>query len=115
MKRNIAFLILGAITVTMIFFKMNREIDLSWWWIFAPLWVPVALGIVFIILFGIITYIWDIDAELYECIGCEGYFRYEKMTQDNAGEDYCPECWKHFEPHLKAEYEELVKNGEIEA
>ncbi len=61
MKRNIAFLILGAITVTMIFFKMNREIDLSWWWIFAPLWVPVAIGILFIIICAIAVLITEIQ------------------------------------------------------
>ncbi|MBN9312917.1 MAG: hypothetical protein J0I53_07685 [Chryseobacterium sp.] len=54
MKRNIAFLILGAITVTMISLKMNREIDLSWWWVFAPLWIPFAMFIITMLILAIL-------------------------------------------------------------
>jgi len=28
--------------------KLGNVIDWSWWWVFAPLWVPVALFVVFI-------------------------------------------------------------------
>lgn len=28
--------------------KLGNVIDWSWWWVFAPLWIPVALVVVFI-------------------------------------------------------------------
>lgn len=57
---------------------------------------------------------WEPDIDLQECIWCSGRSNYEEMIQDNAGEDYCPECWKEAEPILKAEYDQLVKDGEID-
>lgn len=57
---------------------------------------------------------WEPDIDLQQCIWCSGRSNYEEMIQDNAGEDYCPECWKEAEPILKAEYDMLVKNGEID-
>ena len=36
------------------------------------------------------------------------------MIQDAGDNDYCPECWKEAEPILQAEYDEMVKNGEID-
>jgi hypothetical protein len=57
---------------------------------------------------------WEPDIDLQQCIWCSGRSNYEEMIQDNAGEDYCPECWKKAEPILKAEYDMLVKNGEID-
>lgn len=55
-----------------------------------------------------------IDNDLEECIGCAEEFDYDTMQQDSAGENYCSECWKHFKPILKAEYEELKAKGEID-
>lgn len=52
--------------------------------------------------------------ELEECIGCSEKFNYEIMEQDNSNENYCPECAKEMFPVMKAEYEEMVRNGEIE-
>lgn len=52
--------------------------------------------------------------DMDECIGCCYRFDYEVMTQDDAGENYCPECWAHFKPILKADYEEAVRNGEMD-
>lgn len=56
----------------------------------------------------------NFDRKLETCIGCDKKFFYEKMSQDNAGENYCPPCWVHFKPLLKAEYDELKANGEID-
>lgn len=52
--------------------------------------------------------------DMVECIGCGNKCYYEDMTQDDAGEDYCPECWPIFKPILRAEYDELKAKGEIE-
>lgn len=57
---------------------------------------------------------WEPDIFITECIGCDGKFNIEEMSQDDAGEDYCPECWEHFKPLLQAEYDELKANGEID-
>lgn len=57
---------------------------------------------------------WEPDFEIVECIGCSGKFNHEEMSQDDADENYCPECWAHFKPILKAEYDELKANGEID-
>lgn len=48
------------------------------------------------------------------CIGCDQKFDFQVMTQDDAGENYCPECWKHFEPILQADYAEAVRDGSID-
>lgn len=39
---------LGALTILFIALKLTHVIDWSWWWVLAPLWIPVAvvLGII---------------------------------------------------------------------
>ena len=39
--------------VVFLILKLTGDIDWSWWWVTSPLWIPVAIGIVFIVL-GII-------------------------------------------------------------
>lgn len=39
--------------VVFLILKLTGDIDWSWWWVMSPLWIPIAIGIVFIIL-GII-------------------------------------------------------------
>ena len=34
--------------------KLGKVIDWSWWWILAPIWIPIALGLILIIIFTII-------------------------------------------------------------
>lgn len=57
---------------------------------------------------------WEPDIDISECIGCSGKFDYETMQQDDGGEDYCPVCASEMFPVMKAEYDEMVRNGEIE-
>ena len=42
---------LGALTILFIALKLTNVIDWSWWWVLAPLWIPVAvvLGIIVIV------------------------------------------------------------------
>ena len=42
---------LGALTILFIALKLTHIIDWSWWWVLAPLWIPVAvvLGIIVIV------------------------------------------------------------------
>lgn len=51
---------IGLGTVLFIVFlvlKLTETIDWSWWWVTAPLWIPVAIVLAFVIIIGIITYI----------------------------------------------------------
>lgn len=42
---------LGALTILFIALKLTNVIDWSWWWVLAPIWIPVAavLGIIAIV------------------------------------------------------------------
>lgn len=41
---------LGLLTIAFIVLKLTNYINWSWWWILAPLWIPVALSIVLFVL-----------------------------------------------------------------
>lgn len=47
---------LGALTILFIALKLTHVIDWSWWWVLAPLWIPVAvvLGIVAIVAIAVL-------------------------------------------------------------
>ena len=40
--------------VVFLILKLTGYIDWSWWWVTAPLWIPVAIGLVAIVIFVII-------------------------------------------------------------
>ena len=42
---------LGALTILFIALKLTHVIDWSWWWVLAPIWIPivVVLGIIAIV------------------------------------------------------------------
>lgn len=52
----------GGITLDMVLFvvflvlKLTHVIDWSWWWVTAPLWIPLAIAIVLLIILGLISY-----------------------------------------------------------
>ena len=37
--------------------KLTETITWSWWWVTAPLWIPVAITIVFLIISGLIMFL----------------------------------------------------------
>jgi len=43
----------GLVVMLLLVLKLTDNIDISWWWVFAPYWLPFALLIGFIILFMI--------------------------------------------------------------
>ena len=45
----------GALFLVFLVLKLTNYIDWSWWWITAPLWVPLVLVVV--ILFGFFVYV----------------------------------------------------------
>ena len=46
--------------VVFLILKLTGDIDWSWWWVTSPLWIPIAVVIVFVILVTIITGIIEI-------------------------------------------------------
>ena len=40
--------------VVFLVLKLTGTIDWSWWWVTAPLWIPVAIGLVFFVIFVVI-------------------------------------------------------------
>lgn len=49
-----------------------------------------------------------------KCESCEKETDMATMTADADSNWFCAECWEELEPILQAEYEEMVKNREIE-
>lgn len=41
--------IFGLLTVAFVILKLCHVIDWSWWWILSPLWIPIAIYIVILI------------------------------------------------------------------
>lgn len=44
----------GALTVLFIGLKLAHVIGWSWWWVLAPLWTPLSLALVILVLVAII-------------------------------------------------------------
>jgi hypothetical protein len=40
--------------VVFLVLKLTNTIDWSWWWVTSPLWIPIAFGIVVLVIWGII-------------------------------------------------------------
>jgi len=39
----------GLLTIVFIILKLTNYIDWSWWWVLAPLWMPIVLVIVIVL------------------------------------------------------------------
>lgn len=44
---------LGLLTIAFIVLKLTKCIAWSWWWVLAPLWMPVALILLMLAIFGL--------------------------------------------------------------
>jgi len=47
----------GLLTILFIGLKLGRVIDWSWWWVLSPLWIPLALVIVVVLIVVSILYV----------------------------------------------------------
>ncbi len=56
----------GLVVLLLLVLKLTNNIDISWWWVFAPYWLPFALLIGFIALFMIGAAILAIIVVLWE-------------------------------------------------
>jgi hypothetical protein len=45
----------GLLTIVFITLKLTNYIDWSWWWVLAPIWMPFAIILIFIMMFGAIV------------------------------------------------------------
>lgn len=50
----------SVLGVVFIVLKLTNVIDWSWWWVLAPFWVPIAIGIVLLV--GLFIAAWLVDA-----------------------------------------------------
>ncbi|MDR2205780.1 MAG: hypothetical protein LBE36_06470 [Flavobacteriaceae bacterium] len=51
-SKGIGFL--GLLTLVFITLKLIKIIGWSWWWVLSPLWIPVALMLLFMVIFIIV-------------------------------------------------------------
>ena len=45
----------GLLTIAFIVLKLTKVIDWSWWWVISPIWIGIALSIVFILVWTILS------------------------------------------------------------
>ena len=45
----------GLLTVAFVVLKLCHVIDWSWWWVFSPLWISVALVLVLLVIMAILS------------------------------------------------------------
>jgi hypothetical protein len=44
---------LPLLTIVFIVLKLIDKIDWSWWWVLSPLWLPAAIAIAVLVVFGL--------------------------------------------------------------
>ncbi len=58
-RRSLSMWPFVLLTIFLITLKVLGFIGWSWWWIFAPIWVPPVLGLVFLIFCAVLVMILD--------------------------------------------------------
>lgn len=43
--------------VVFLVLKLTHVIDWSWWWVTAPLWIPLGLSLIFLAILGLIVFL----------------------------------------------------------
>jgi hypothetical protein len=49
MKLNLSGMFLPLLTLMFIYLKLTGVILWSWWWVLAPIWIPIVLGLLIFI------------------------------------------------------------------
>jgi hypothetical protein len=52
---SVSFSGTSLLSVAFIVLKLCNVIDWSWWWVLAPIWIPIALVIILLIIKGILN------------------------------------------------------------
>lgn len=48
---------LDLVTIAFVVLKLCKVIDWSWWWVFSPLWIPLAI----LLVIGLLVSIFNVD------------------------------------------------------
>lgn len=48
---------LDLVTIAFVVLKLCKVIDWSWWWVFSPIWIPLAI----IVVIGLLVAIFSVD------------------------------------------------------
>lgn len=56
-----------------------------------------------------------LETRYIECISCNEEFDIWSMKTDDSDNRYCAECWAELAPIMKADFDEMVENGEIDS
>lgn len=56
----------GLLFITFLVLKLCGVINWSWWWVTAPLWIPIALILIGVLIFLIVLMISYIKVKCYE-------------------------------------------------
>lgn len=46
----------GLLAIVFIVLKLTKVIDWSWWWVTAPIWIPVAITLVVLIVYALVLF-----------------------------------------------------------
>lgn len=52
---KISFPMMSVLFIVFLVLKLTNVITWSWWWVTAPLWMPIGLGIVFLLFAALIS------------------------------------------------------------
>lgn len=52
---RVSFPMMSVLFIVFLVLKLTNVITWSWWWVTAPLWMPLGLGIAILVLVGLIT------------------------------------------------------------
>lgn len=50
----------GILTIIFVLCKIFGIITWSWWWVFAPIWIPFLLGVLFIIFMVVVLLVYEV-------------------------------------------------------
>lgn len=47
----------GALFLVFLVLKLTNHIDWSWWWVFSPIWIPFAVIVGLLVLWGVFAFV----------------------------------------------------------
>lgn len=58
----------GMLIILFIGLKITDYIDWSWWWVLSPLWLPLLVVILVLVLLGVLWLVWQCIVAIVEFI-----------------------------------------------
>lgn len=56
-KKSVSTPFTSILTIIFVIAKLTGVLDWSWWWVFSPLWFPLAIVLTFLLIVSIISFI----------------------------------------------------------